>query len=87
MPPITIMKTEFNANCFESVPKNSEIAEIVSEMESFFDKVTEEIFAYYNSVKNSVTFIGMLSKVVFLEISSNSLNPSCRFTVYRLQHY
>ena len=75
------MKTDFNANCFASVPKNSKVAERVSDVGSLFDKVTGGIFPYYNSVKNSVTFTGMFS-----EVSRNFLNPSCRLTVYRLQH-
>ena len=86
MPPINIMKTDFNVNCFASVPKNSKVAERVSDVGSLFDKVTGGIFPYYNSVKNSVTFTGMFSEVLFLEISRNFLNPSCRLTVYRLQH-
>ena len=43
-------------------------------MESIFSKVTGKISSFYNSLENSITFIGMLRKAALLEILRNSLS-------------
>ena len=67
----------------ESVPKNFEITKKASVVESLLSKVAGEISAFYNSVENSNSCIGIFRKVALLEISRNPL-----FTgIPRLQSY
>ena len=47
------------------------IARTASLEESLFSKVIGEIYTLYNSVKNTITYTGVLQKEVLLEISKN----------------
>ena len=52
-----------------SVPRIFKITGKATVVESLFNKLTEEISAFYNSFENSITCIGMLRKVAILEVS------------------
>ena len=55
-----------------SIPINFKIV-AASVEEALFSKASEEIFAFYSSVENSKTFIGIFQKVAVLEISRSPL--------------
>ena len=54
-----------------SFPRIFKTAARPSLVESLFNKVIEEISAFYKSVENSITCIGVLRKLVLLGISLN----------------
>ena len=54
-----------------SVPRIFKFTWRTSVAESFSSEVTEKVFAFYNSVENSITFIDIIRKVALPEILRN----------------